>query len=80
MTNNKVSGVPVWVRVPGIIVLVLVGVVVSSIVAGAVGLGGASGTQHAPDQRQDQPVEQQDQKHQPGSGGGHRPPAGGHGG
>jgi hypothetical protein len=55
------------------IVVVLVGVVISAMLLGAVGVGGGAGPdKHAPVQRQDQ------QPHEPGDGGGHRPPMGGH--
>jgi hypothetical protein len=69
------AGIPVGVRVPGIILLVLVGVFASALLVGAAGVGGGGGpAKHGPVQRQDQ-----DQRMGPGDGGGHRPPAGGHG-
>lgn len=43
---------PIWVRVPGIIALVLVAVVVSAMLLGAAGVGGGAGPdKHAPVQR-----------------------------
>jgi hypothetical protein len=74
MANRRLStGIPIWVRVPGIIVLVLVGIVLSAVLAGAAGVaGGAGPDKHAP-------VQRQHPEQQPGPGGGHRPPGGGHG-
>jgi hypothetical protein len=72
--RGSTSGIPVWARVSGIIVLVLVGVVISATLVGAV-VGGDAGTnQHGPAQRQDQ----NGQSPGDNGGGGHRPPAGGH--
>ena len=46
---------PIWVRVPGIIVLVLVGIVLSAMLAGAAGVGGGAGPdKHPPVERQNQ--------------------------
>jgi hypothetical protein len=47
--------IPIWVRVPATIVLVLIGVVVSAVLAGAAGVGGGAGPdKHAPVPGQDQ--------------------------
>jgi hypothetical protein len=74
MVSSRLStGVPVWVRVPGIIVLVLVGIVASAVLAGAAGVGGGDGpSRHAP------VAPQNPEQQGPGGGGGHRPPGGGH--
>jgi hypothetical protein len=41
--------VPIWVRVPGIVALVLVGVVAGAVVLGVAGVGGGAGPdKHAP--------------------------------
>ncbi|HEV2779732.1 MAG TPA: hypothetical protein VGX25_10055 [Actinophytocola sp.] len=48
------TAIPIWVRVPGVIALVLVGVVVSAMLLGAAGVGGGAGPdKHAPVQRHD---------------------------
>lgn len=66
--------IPIWVRVPGIIALILVGVLASTVLLGAAGVGGGAGPdKHAPAQHQNQ-----GQQMDSGDGGVHRPPAGGH--
>ncbi len=45
---------PIWLRVPGIIALVLAGIVASTTLAGAAGVGGGEGpAKHGPVQHQD---------------------------
>jgi hypothetical protein len=73
------TAIPIWVRVPGTIVLVLFGVLVSTMLIGAAGIGGGGPGMHTPVQNQEQPVGNQEQPVMPGDNGGHRPPRGGHG-
>lgn len=69
-TTARGLGVPIWVRVPGIIVLVAV--VVSAMLMGAAGVGDGGGAErHTPDQNWEQQTG-------PGDTEGHQPPAGGH--
>ena len=68
------TGIPVWVRVPGVITLVLAGVVASTMLVGVMGVGGGAGpAEHGPVQRQNQ-----DQQPGPGDGSDHQRPGGGH--
>jgi hypothetical protein len=71
--RGSTIGIPIWVRVPGIIVAVLIGVVASAMLLGAAGVGGGAGpNKHGPVQRPNQ------QQIDPGHDGGHRPPKGAH--
>jgi hypothetical protein len=73
--RGSATGIPIWVRVPGIIAFVLVGIVVSTMLVGAAGFADRAGSaRHGPGQNQEQ------QQMGPGmrGGDGHRPPAGGH--
>jgi hypothetical protein len=78
MANGRLAtAIPIWMRVPGIIALVLVGIVVSTMLVGAAGIGDRAGTaRHEPGQNQNQ--QQMGPGHGGGTGGGHRPPTGRH--
>ncbi|MQA03862.1 MAG: hypothetical protein GEV07_14450 [Streptosporangiales bacterium] len=74
--RGSTAGIPIWVRVPGIIALVLVAVVVSAMLVGTLGVGGGSGPgRHGPSGGDTPATSVTD----PADGdGGHRPPGGGH--